>query len=692
MKAAIVLLGALLIHTPLMALTRSKDVKAVFVDWSCPESGGKTLVSVFYDDTGKLTFSPDIFSDLKKEEGVDYSKCIADFQKRIDSGVQEYQKERCPQENSSLCAATPKYTNLRVIQNIQKSYFMKKYQDVRIVPLTVTTTTSNTTTTITTRIKDTETIDKPDTKPETKPETKPDPAPTTPEAFLEEKIAKKEIDPKQLNKTFEFDNKTFKVSDFDKVIGRNLDSIYSGLTLDEGKQFAQNYMLAKSDYLEEGDDSPKKKAVMDNLNRMFTRMYGDRGAEELAKMLDCAPPDAISPIENILSVFTRTQKVNKCKPLAGGEHKVFKKDPYNYYRTGNYTLKRRRNGAYQALLNVEFKSGSGSLSPQAMLEKSKECLAKASPFIKGPNGDQMELIVMSPAELQKMRDDERPEKNIVKIEQANARSTSGAYAEDANCPTIVHEMLHLLGLCDEYEEKSNELKDKYSCRVVPAASSIMKHHEEAWKKAVVEEISCACTTPTCKTIQKSGNKDLKNIYLRESIYESTDFNFRNKYCKTTSLPSQSKLDEPGKATIVKSNSELELVLEGRTVFSSDWKPYYFIQRNQLICTCPPGDVSCIKEKNSIVKDVEKAPFRNSCPYQLPKADKSTADAIKIKPTPRMDSLLWPNQFNKILAGDCAGVADGYQECAATAYVGQGSKTCNVPPSCQDDKHFLGSAQ
>jgi hypothetical protein len=74
---------------------------------------------------------------------------------------------------------------------------------------------------------------------------------------------------------------------------------------------------------------------------------------------------------------------------------------------------------------------------------------------------------------------------LIKIDivGANARSRSLAYAKNIDCPTVVHEVLHLTGLSDEYEEtligyNSTETRTgappAYDCRPIGPRDSIMR--------------------------------------------------------------------------------------------------------------------------------------------------------------------------------------------------------------------------
>ncbi|WPU65557.1 hypothetical protein [Peredibacter starrii] len=672
MKVLFLIMGVMLIHSPLWA-------KGFIVNWSCPaDSSEKISVEVFYDESGKLIFEPEIFSEIKKEKNVDYSKCINDFQKKISTGTKLYQEKKCPQAKDSFCASAVQYTNLKVLEKIRGSYFMKKFRDVRVLPIEV----ENTPVA---KAKD------PTVETETSPVSS---GPDSAEAFLDSMVRSKVINPKELNRIFTFQNKSYRVGDFDQVIGKNIDMIFSGSSPEEGKQFAQNYMVAKSEYLKEGSDPVKRKAVLDNLNQMFGKIYGSRGPEELAKMLECDPDDNLTPIGDILNKLQSTRKVEGCKQLSPGEHKVFEKDNGNYYSTGDYLLKRKKDGNYQAFVNVNFKRGSGSVSPEAMMQRSKECLQEASPYMKGPDGTRIEMMVFSPSELEKLPKEERPDKKDITIERPGARANAGAYPEDIPCATIVHEMLHLLGLCDEYEEKSDDLKRMWNCRVVPKADSIMRNSYDVYPKAVAQEVYCKCDRFPCSSVQKNGDENAKKMLLKGNFYDVSDYKFRSDFCRFTDLPYQKNMKDPLSTALVQSESSDSIVIENRTFSGDQRAPNFRINRTQITCTCN-GNKTCLAEKSKIPSQIASIGIRGICPGGADRTDKANANlanVIKFKSEPTMPSLLQPNHFKKILAGNCRGVVDGYLECADWAYKGRDKYSCNAPAKCQDDSYYLGTPQ
>jgi hypothetical protein len=147
--------------------------------------------------------------------------------------------------------------------------------------------------------------------------------------------------------------------------------------------------------------------------------------------------------------------------------------------TPKYTLTRtmpESPASYQIGLNLHFDPPA---KDAAMRAKVNDCLARTNKLLWQKNGEKMEIkLIDSPASLTQM----------VKLGNPKARVDSGFWKDQTDpkianddkgkpidfCPTNTHEMLHLLGLCDEYKETEmgyetdpgtgkSEFKDKMSC-------------------------------------------------------------------------------------------------------------------------------------------------------------------------------------------------------------------------------------
>lgn len=640
-----IILSCLLVFAPTRTI-------AVSAEWAC--SSTRIPIEISLDSSAKLQLKPDVFADVKKRNlsESEILKCVEDFRHSVSQQISKYKNEECPASKHDFCFTSGSYIDTKMGEKIEATFEKKLRSQAK----------------------------------------------QSPEEYLEEKIAKKEIDPSKLGQSFTYNNKTYKVSEFDKVVGENIENVFMQLSRNEAKQYVQNYMLVNTDILNVERVSPKRTAVLNNLNQMFGYIYGDKGSEELTKMLECKPEDDLKPIEEIIHRVEKINKVATCQPLRPGDHRVFEQLNSNYYGTGDYLLKRKNDGNYQAIVNVKFQSGSGRLSPQEMMNRSKNCLAKASPYMKGPQGELLELTIMTQEEINGLPRKQRPKENVITVEGPDFGTNAASYAEDVDCDTITHEMLHLLGLCDEYGETREKYGDMWNCRVVTKAPSIMRELS-VFNKAVPQNLSCDCKSLPCSSVMKSSNEDIKKLYTGQTALNVIDYRFRAQYCKNIILVSSANLRDPSKAMILKVNSERNFVVESRIVSSQQQAPQYFVERYEVSCSCPAGDKECLQTKESIVKKVMSPKMGNTCPRgsrplstQTDKKFSSpqvSDNVLYFTTEPQIESLLQPGHFHKILEGTCPGQSAGYQECADFAYKNNRNGSCNVPEKCYDDSYYLG---
>lgn len=641
------------------------------VNWVCSPDATRTI-KLSYDSSGKLQFSPDLFNGgLSYKAGVDYSSCLRDFQRNVDTALTEYKQAECPASKDSLCFASNDYTNGKVIEVLKKSRFLQDHKEIKLQANT--------------------------------PETAAKLAGLggSAKSYLEDQITQKKIDPKNLSETFNYNGKQYKVSDFDDVVGENIENVFSEMSRDEAKQYAQNYMMARASYLKPGRDQATRTEVLNNLNKMFGYLYGEKGESELAKMLECAPEDNLSPIEDVMRHVERSNKKSKCDPLSPGEHKVFAKEASDFYGTGHYLLRRKPDGNYQAVLNVNFKLGSSStMGPVAMMARAKNCLSIASPHMKGPNGEKLEMTVLTPSEIEELPKDQRPKPYDISIEGPNFGTNAASYEDDIDCSTITHEMLHLLGLCDEYKEDRSKYAGMWECRVVTKAPSIMRDNYSVFPKVVGSSMMCGCQNSTCTSVMDSSNENMKKLFVSQTIYDVSNHTFRSRYCKEVAYTGSSELSQPDKGAVVLSHSDSESRFERRYVGTNISSPYYKVERGVFVCKCPAGNQDCVREKNEMANNIRNISTSNRCPpYSVFK--KGVTDRLETRfGSPDFtlhtkgngESLLQPNHFKKILAGNCPGVVDGYLECAEHAYKSLKDGPCNAPAKCNDDSYYLGSKQ
>ncbi len=490
----------------------------------------------------------------------------------------------------------------------------------------------------------------------------------------------------------------------DRAIERNLPTIISRLGPQDLPQFAQNYMLARANRLRNGGPS-EQEAIRRNLHQMYNRIHGLRGSEASQSSSDeCTQEPANQTIVDILAHLERTERGSRCGELSPGQHRTF---PRNDFGIGGHVLKRRQDGNYQAVIGIDFQQTAGaSISNENMFRRVQQCLRRSSPAMRGPDGRTIELIAASPADVQRLPWGERPLMNNISIESPSFRSNALAYQSDIDCATVVHEVLHLMGLCDEYEEQSQELSQRYACRVVVRTPSIMRRQEEVFPRAVRTAMACRCTnTPSCRGIMNSSDSNLRQRFLSAEAPQILPIDFRRDRCQVLSY--SGPLTEPSKNLVLLPHSNPNyIVIDSRSMGYVNQAPFHVLGRNKITCFCPPDDRVCADTIGRIRADIQNPPPRNECPDNT-ETDTTLTDELNASGAypangtmnngslvlisrPTIPSLLHPSHYHRIVEGNCpGGRSANYSQCAEWAYRGT---NCNPPRQCQDDSFYLGISQ
>ena len=187
---------------------------------------------------------------------------------------------------------------------------------------------------------------------------------------------------------------------------------------------------------------------------------------------------------------------------------------------GPYHITRESDSQYKATIPLKFSPAEDYDNEQAVPREqapahyfnlAKECIDDANSMLIGPNGKRLLIDIQeagSPKSfflslLDKVSGDKSsPEPSMVhniEIKSASFRSNAHHYASDIDCPTIIHEVLHLLGLDDEYNEKSRGKRvlidghpaflPHYNCRVTQTNSIMANHHERRQMIRLGRELS-----------------------------------------------------------------------------------------------------------------------------------------------------------------------------------------------------------
>ena len=205
--------------------------------------------------------------------------------------------------------------------------------------------------------------------------------------------------------------------------------------------------------------------IQGRISDLMKLVYDSSDEETLEATSPCLscllPTDTyVSIFGNLFGFLPSLQEQNQCRSLKPGEEKIV------HSGTGlnqSYIVKREEDGSYSIPLHIRFLAGPGYDIPIPENEMSayyvsgvQKCINKANQKLLGPKGERLKIIINGQ---ESSSSQNNCSNNItdIQIKSKDYRSTHLKYESDImdDCPLITHEILHLLGLCDEYKEKTN---------------------------------------------------------------------------------------------------------------------------------------------------------------------------------------------------------------------------------------------
>ncbi len=540
------------------------------------------------------------------------------------------------------------------------------------------------------------------------------PRPTTTDVnrFLREEIAAGRINPSNPSGTFEHNGRTHRLGDYENTVGDGMSDLFNRVDRRQASQTLQNYMMGRLQLMQ--GNSRERTDVMANLQRLFNQLHGRRGQEEMARaMQECLQPPTGQSIQDILSQLQNSTRDRGCGELPPGQVRLNNSS----VDQSQFLLRRRPDGHYQALVNIYFRQGPGAtISNQDMMNRARSCLAQANLNMRGPNGQMLEIVLATPEEAGQIPWSNRPRERWVDVVGPGVRATSSSFNSDINCSTVTHEVLHHLGLCDEYEDRvpytagSSAIAPArspnaplpplvYSCRPTPARATIMNYNDAFFEQAVPTTVTCSCNSSQCRAASR-GDERMRQAFFGAKFLDLVPLRLRAGCVMQPGSPGPI----PGGASVsVTPQSRSSVIYDESTVVVVGSRPQITTQRR--ICTCSPNDNPCLVEIELLQRVARNPGYTSQCPmFETPMPASRGAgpravarpsvslqnNQVTIQNPPRVSSMLEPNHFHKILEGTCTGgQSAAYQTCAAYAYTNFCSQ---IPPQCQNPEHFLGSRQ
>jgi hypothetical protein len=187
--------------------------------------------------------------------------------------------------------------------------------------------------------------------------------------------------------------------------------------------------------------------------------------------------------------------------------------PYQHSPTGlpmSYKVSRLDDKNYQIAVPVDIHGPEDLVV--AMKSRVKNCLARSSYALLGPHGEKINLKIVEPAEASELT----PHRIDISTLSRDTSTQFSFSPFTTDCPAITHEVMHMLGLVDEYPEPSlsvyrdsnNQMNYSwqnvgaraYDCRALGPKDSVMYQQDNAYKKANLPllTIDCVCKTRACK--------------------------------------------------------------------------------------------------------------------------------------------------------------------------------------------------
>lgn len=427
-----------------------------------------------------------------------------------------------------------------------------------------------------------------------------------------------------------------------------------------------------------------------NLLNILAMSEGDRGTRILSDVRDCQQ-SPLSLFQGLYEGLRQKREVLNCIDLKPGQTKVIAyQDGQPSGLGGDYSLTKRPDGDFDVGIAIEVRDERPERRDE-MQARIKNCIAEANGFFKGPRGESLRFNIMTREEARQLPVHLRPGTNRITIQPENARSNAAAYAANINCATIVHEVLHLTGLCDEY----NGDGDGHTCRAVVRQPSIMSDNGHAYDLAMPKNLRCECQAPACTDVLSSGNQAKRDFYLKKTIYSMTEYRFRNQHCTEKILPTiRWREGQNLAATSLTTETPLRVVALTQEFF--DRKDV--VHRRETSCTCKPSDTTCAEGLRTFAQKIreQKDDINPGCPYgsrglREKGPQEWDGKVFGLTVPPELPSLLHPNQFQRITGGACATRAQTYNQCAVWAYKSkEQTNNCQGRPDfCDDERVFLG---
>ena len=454
------------------------------------------------------------------------------------------------------------------------------------------------------------------------------------------------------------------------------------------------------------------------------------------------------------------EDIGECSPLGVGDSKIVDTPLSNTddtkvtslasgeeYKTPNaaqYMIRRASEDTYDIVFNLNFTTTDvATVTSQQMLERVQRCLEISSGNLYA-NGKNIRLIAISSDEVDSL-EITPPQINIAINQPLGGRGNAQEYASDFTCSTITHELLHFLGLCDEYRENVTNVHESV-CRSLGASDSLMgPSMNEVFTSVVGDMATCDLSNnPKHLSAIGSSNPIVREAALRmnfndilsihtDNIGNASNANPAQAYCTSrTDLPNISASSRDDAFSRIDEESETKLVLSSLFINHGSTPPTS-VFTSSIECNCasvPASDQMACRRFIDIMryraKSIATPTAKNYvCPsfptteiqpdgtyFKLSRIPLEDLDLepgeIKIdgnkvsfreQPLPTRSSLIYPAHLERIIQGSCEttdmpAIVNRYNQCARFSRKhSHDGKTCaDKPAFCEDTSSWLGARE
>jgi hypothetical protein len=456
---------------------------------------------------------------------------------------------------------------------------------------------------------------------------------------------------------------------------------------------------------------------------------------------------------NVTRWISDIERINRCNPLrAPGDVRVFdvtrgskirealsqeqvssaslEMADHNLPADHKGTLKYLGNQSYEMMFQLDFTAdSSATMTSEAMMNRVRSCLDAARPGLRGPNGEQLSLIAVTPQQAREMGAISPPPIPIT-ITAPRGRGNAQLYASDFNCDTILHELLHFAGLCDEYREGSGA-ENASQCRALGPGDSLMGQGMDVAFDDSVGEIGRCDLPPGAPELAYLRHPDpvVREAIMRKKHYKIGNFprgdlampeagpDPKAAFCRETSLGFSLLPSNPDGAfsTLVTNEPNAIVVESFLDPTIAPGANFRRAARTRLSCVCEPTNTTCLEFLSYLRPEAVAitSPQRKvyACPdFETRQAATDFAQpagqfrlegtTVHYRNRPVGRPLLHPAHFARVINGPChiASTPDAvkkYNECARFSVKSSmdgiaGPNPCSTRPAyCDRPDTWLG---